>query len=151
MEAIERIAGKVGAFKVADVPVGQAALLLTGLGLSEGLLPLLTPMLKQPVLSGAALAVIARLPIVKRILGTTISDVLMATAMAVGLDQQINIRGRMQGYVASLVGRITPTAGISAKTAGTGGAGKASPILGENNERMLTEQERRMLSALRVT
>jgi len=147
MKAIESGVSRIGKIKVANVPLGQSILLLAGLGISEALVPLLTPFLKIPALSGGALSVIVKLPMVSRIIGPTLSDVLSATSIAVGLDQTLRIRERAQGLVSGLVGRL------GVKTAGARVA-LASPAparvsLGQDFG-AVSEQERRILGTFRV-
>lgn len=147
MAAIEKGISRIGKIKVANVPVGQSILLLAGLGMSEALVPLLTPFLKIPALSGGALSVIVKLPMVSRLIGPTLSDVLSATSIAVGLDQTLNIRERAKGLVSGLVGRL------GVKTAGARAA-----LSGPAPERVslgqdfgpVSEQERRILGTFRV-
>ena len=147
MNAIEKGVSKIGKIKVANVPLGQSILLLAGLGISEALVPLLTPFLKVPALSGGALSVVVKLPIVSRLIGPTLSDVLSATSIAVGLDQTLNIRERAKGLVAGLVGRVgVKTAGVRAALAGPA---PARVSLGQDFG-SVSEQERRILGTFRV-
>ena len=147
MNAIEKGVSKIGKIKVANVPLGQSILLLAGLGISEALVPLLTPFLKVPALSGGALSVVVKLPIVSRLIGPTLSDVLSATSIAVGLDQTLNIRERAKGLVAGLVGRVgVKTQGVRAALAGPA---PARVSLGQDFG-SVSEQERRILGTFRV-
>jgi len=147
MNAIEKGVSRIGKIKVANVPLGQSILLLAGLGISEALVPLLTPFLKVPALSGGALSVVVKLPIVSRLIGPTLSDVLSATSIAVGLDQTLNIRARAQSFVAGLVGRVgVKTAGVKAALAGPA---PARVSLGQDFG-SVSEQERRILGTFRV-
>jgi len=115
------------------------------LGINDALVPLLSAYLKVPALSGAILSVIASLPAVRRIVGPTLSDVLSATAIAVGLNEQFQIRERTQSFVSGILGRLAP------KTAGTSElAGTESVSLGQN-ESLLTEQERRILATMKIS
>lgn len=150
MDAVESLAAKVDRFEVAQIPVGKAALLLTGLGLNQALVPVLAGLLKgiplSSLISGGGLAVLARLGIVKRVIGPTMSNVLMATAIAVGVDQEVDLSGKVQ----ALVSRIIPgavTAGVPATTAGVEGSSTPTAL---GQAPALTEQERRILSSLRV-
>lgn len=145
MEALERLSSRIGEIKVGNVAVGQSFLLLAGLGINDALVPLLSAYLKVPALSGAILSVIASLPAVRRIVGPTLSDVLSATAIAVGLNEQFQIRERTQSFVSGILGRLAP------KTAGTSElAGTESVSLGQN-ESLLTEQERRILATMKIS
>jgi len=147
MKAIESGVSRIGKIKVANVPLGQSILLLAGLGISEALVPLLTPFLKIPALSGGALSVIVKLPMVSRIIGPTLSDVLSATSIAVGLDQTLRIRERAQSLVSGLVGRLgVKTAGVRAALAGPA---PARVSLGQDFG-AVSEQERRILGTFRV-
>ena len=149
MRAIESGVSRIGKIKVANVPLGQSILLLAGLGISEALVPLLTPLLKIPALSGAALSVVVKLPVVSRLIGHTMSDVLSATSVAVGLDQTLRIRERAQGLVSSLVGRIgVRTQGARAALSGASPA-PARVSLGQDFG-PVSEQERRILGTFRV-
>ena len=147
MSAIEKGVSRVGKIKVANIPLGQSILLLAGLGISEALIPLLTPFLKIPALSGGALSVVVKLPMVSRLIGPTMSDVLSATSIAVGLDQTLQIRERAKGLVSGLVGRL----GVkTAKVKGTlAGPAPARVSLGQDFG-PVSEQERRILGTFRV-
>lgn len=146
MRAIESGVSRIGRIKVANVPVGQSILLLAGLGVSEALVPLLTPFLKIPALSGGALSVIVKLPMVSRLIGPTLSDVLAATSIAVGLDQTLLIRDRAKNLVSGLVGRLgVKTAGVAALA----GPAPARVSLGQDFG-PVSEQERRILGTFRV-
>ena len=146
MRAIESGVSRIGKIKVANVPLGQSILLLAGLGISEALIPLLTPFLKIPALSGGALSVVVKLPIVSRLIGPTLSDVLSATSIAVGLDQTLNIRERAKGLVSGLVGRV----GLKgARATALAGPAPARVSLGQDFG-AVSEQERRILGTFRV-
>jgi len=147
MNVIEKGVSKIGKIKVANVPLGQSILLLAGLGISEALVPLLTPFLKVSALSGAALSVVVKLPMVSRLIGPTLSDVLSATSLAVGLDQTLNIRARAQSLVAGLVSKVgVSTAGVKTALAGTA---PSRVSLGQDFG-SVSEQERRILGTFRV-
>lgn len=148
MKAIESGVSRIGKIKVANIPLGQSILLLAGLGISEALIPLLTPFLKVPALSGGALSVIVKLPMISRIIGPTLSDVLSATSIAVGLDQSLLIRERANRLVSGLVGKIgVKTAGIALR--GTPTSSPARVSLGQDFG-PISEQERRILSTFQV-
>lgn len=151
MDAIESLASRVEEFDVAQVPVGKSALLLTGLGLNEALVPVVSALLRgiplSSLISGGGLAFLARLGPVKRILGPTMSNVLMATAIAVGIDNEIDMTGKVRALVSSIVpGAGAATSGVPAQTAGA----ESSPAVGLGQAEALTEQERRILSSLRT-
>ena len=147
MRAIESGVSRIGKIKVANIPLGQSILLLAGLGISEALVPLLTPYLKIPVLSGGALSVVAKLPIVSRLIGPTMSDVLSATSIAVGLDQTLRIRERAQGLVSGLVGKL----GVRTKEVKAALAGPAPERVSLGQDfGPVSEQERRILGTFRV-
>jgi len=97
--SLENITAKVKAVKVAGIPLGDAILILFGLGLNDALIPVATRLVKMPIISGGA---------------STLANVISATAVATGVDQQIALRARIHSLVTSLVGRAAPTAGVSA-------------------------------------
>lgn len=146
MKAIENITGKVGDFKLMNIPLGQAMLLLAGLGLNDIMVPMLTNVLKMPILSGAAISVVTKLPIVENFIGPTLADVLAATAIATGIDEQIQLRSRTKNLVAGLIGKI----GVPVATAGVNlGAAPRKVALGADLG-MVSEPERRILATMQV-
>jgi len=141
--SLERITSRVKETKVLGVPIGDAMLLLIGLGVSEAIVPVLTRFVKFPIISGAGIGVIAKLPAIERLLGPTAANVISATALATGLDHQIALRDKIQTIVSSIVGKISPVATSGAITSGV-----TQPIsLGQAD---VSEQERRILETLRV-
>lgn len=148
MNAIEKGVSRIGDIKVAKIPLGQSILLLAGLGISEALLPPLTTFLKMPVLSGAALSIVVKLPMVSRLIGPTLSDVLAATSIATGLDQQLSIRARSKNLVSGLLGRVgVSTAGVELGAAARPAIKRVA--LGQDFG-PVSEQERRILGTFRV-
>jgi len=145
MEAIERGVSRIGEIKVANIPIGQSILLLAGLGISDVLVPVGTRFLKMPILSGAAWSVIMKLPVVSRLIGPTLSDVLSATSVATGIDSQFQIRARAQGLVSGLVSRAGLAGVAKAELAGPAARVSLGQDLG-----LLSEPERRMLSTYKV-
>ena len=146
MSAIEKGVSRVGKIKVANIPLGQSILLLAGLGISEALVTPLNTFLKMPILSGAALSVVAKLPVVSRLIGPTLSDVLAATSIATGLDQQLQVRERSKNLVLGLLGKV----GVkTAKAAALAGPAPARVSLGQDFG-PVSEQERRILGTFRV-
>ena len=146
MSAIEKGVSRVGKIKVANIPLGQSILLLAGLGISEALVTPLNTFLKMPILSGAALSVVAKLPVVSRLIGPTLSDVLAATSIATGLDQQLQVRERSKNLVLGLLGKVgVKTAGVAALA----GPAPARVSLGQDFG-PVSEQERRILGTFRV-
>lgn len=147
MNALEKGVSKIGRIKVANIPLGQSILLLAGLGISEALITPVNTFLKMPVLSGAALSVIVKLPMVSRLIGPTLSDVLAATSIATGLDQQLLIRSRAKNLVSGLLSKVgVSTAGVE--------LGAVRPAikrvaLGQDFG-SVSEQERRILGTFRV-
>jgi len=154
MDAIEKALSRVGDVKVANIPIGQALLLLAGLGISDILVPIGSKFLKVPMLSGAVMSVLVKLPVVSRIIGRTLSDVLAATSIATGLDEQFAIRERARGLVGGLVSKIgINTAGVRSRLAGVKtGAATAAPArvsLGQDFG-LMSEPERRILATLKT-
>lgn len=135
MDAIEKGARTVGGFEVLNIPVGQAILLLAGLGINDVLVPVLSKFLKMPILSGAALSVISKLPVVENVIGKTLGDVLAATAIATGIDEQLAIRERTKAWVATLVSKASVVTSGAPAAVSTG-----------RDTGLLNEYERRVLS-----
>ena len=98
----------------------------------------------MPILSGAAWSVIVKLPIVSRLIGPTLSDVLSATSVATGIDLQFKIRARAQGLVSGLVSKAG-LAGVKTELAGQPARVSLGQDLG-----MLSEPERRLLATYKV-
>ncbi len=146
MNGLERIASRVKETKIFGVPVGDALLLLIGLGVNEVLVPTLGSLIRLPNLpavTGAGIGVIAKLPVVERFLGPTMGNVLSATALATGLDHQIGVKAKVQ----SLISRILP-AGTATAGAITSGVSTSQAVsLGQAE---VSEQERRILETLKV-
>jgi len=143
--SLENITAKVKAVKVAGIPLGDAILILFGLGLNDALIPVATRLVKMPIISGGAIAVLSKLPVIERFLGSTMANVISATAVATGVDQQIALRARIHSLVSSLVGRAAPTAGVSALA---GPSKSSAPVsLGQAE---VSEPERRILEALKA-
>ena len=140
---LEDIAKRVGAVELYKIPVGKAILLLAGLGISETLIPTASALTRlPPIATGPALAIVSQLPITKRFLGDTMATVIATTAVAIAVDQQLNIRGRTAALVASITGRLAPapTAGPAAPVA----MGQVAPAA------LMSEQERRTMATLRI-
>lgn len=140
---LEKLVGKIKDTKFAGVPIGDALLLLVGLGINDALVPTLTRLVKFPILSGASIAFLSKLPMSERFLGPTMANVISATAIAVGVEDTIALKARVQAFISSITGRIAPTAGAI-----TSGASSNTPVsLGQVN---ISEQERRILETLKV-
>lgn len=153
MIGLQRVSEKIKKIKLAGIPVGNALLLLVGLGLNDALVPAASKILKAPILAGAGIAFLAKIKIVEKFLGPTLADVLSATAIATGIEDQISLRGRTHALVASLVGKISPTAGISAlkgTSASNSAAAPASPATTTLGQVDISEQESRILSTLKA-
>jgi hypothetical protein len=148
MEAIERGVSRIGEIKVMNIPVGQAILLLAGLGINDALVPVVTNFLKFPALSGAALSIVTKLPFVSRFLGPTLSDVLSATAITVGIDEQFAIRRRVKNLVSGLTSRVgVRTSGVELE----GTPSTPSRVSLGQDFGPISEQERRILATFQVT
>lgn len=144
MEAIERMSARIKDIKLAGVPVGDALLILVGLGINDALVPAATRLVRAPIISGGLIAFLSKLPMIERFIGPTLASVISATAVATGIEDQIALRGRTHAIVSSLVGRVAPIAGI-AKTAGA--SPSPAPVsLGQ----VISEQERRILESLKA-
>ena len=147
MNTLERISSRIQDVKVFNVPIGDAILLLAGLGINDALVPAISKFIPIPnlsaVIGGSAIGAISKLPAVERILGPTMSNVISATAVATGLDYQIGIRDKVRNLVSSITGGKTTTVS-------TGGisAIESSPAvsLGQAD---ISEQERRILATMR--
>ena len=149
MEIIEKGLSKVGKFEVVNIPVGQAVLLLAGLGLNDIMVPALTSFLKMPILSGAAISVISKLPVVEKFIGPTLSDVLAATAIATGIDEQFQLRNRTKSMVSGLLSKVgvstVATTGVNTQAA----VSTRGVALGKDFG-MMSEPERRILATMRA-
>jgi len=147
MDAVETMAAKVKAIEVMNVPLGTSALLLVGLGLNDIAIPAIGALTKLPPIAvGPAIAIVSQLPAVKKILGSTMAGVISATAVAMAIDQQLNIRGKTATLVSRLVGKILPPT----ETAGLAGASAPATVGQIAPEEFMSEQERRVLATLRV-
>lgn len=154
MAAIENIASRIKGVKVAKIPIGQAALLLAGLGISDVLVGSISGITKMPgLISGPALAILLQLGAVKKLVGSTMADVLAATAVAVGIDQQIALREKTSALVGRIVPGRAPLAGLKSRLSSAPRvvpSPKTSTALGQVPEELLSEQERRIISTLQV-
>ena len=145
MNGLESISSRVKESKIFGIPIGDSLLLLIGLGINDALIPAVSRLIPIPqvsgLLGGAALGVVSKLPIVERFLGPTMANVISATAVAVGLDQQLAVRAKVQSLLSSVM--PVKTAGIV-----TSEASQAVPVsLGQAD---VSEQERRILAGLKV-
>ena len=143
MNGLERVASRVKETKIFGIPIGDSLLLLIGLGVNDALIPTISRIIPVPQLSGllggAAIGVISKLPIVERFLGSTMANVISATAVATGIDYQLGLRAKVQSLVSSI---------MPARTAGVITSGASTPqavSLGQ----AVSEQEKRILEALK--
>jgi len=153
MAIIESTAARIKRIEVAKIPLGQAALLLAGLGISDVLVGSISGITRMPgVISGPALAVISQLSVVKKLIGSTMAGVLAATAVAVGIDQQIGLREKTSALVSRIVPGRAPLAGLKSRLSAASSAAPSRPsaVLGQVPEELLSEQERRIISTLQV-
>ena len=155
MAVIESTVARIKRIEVAKIPLGQAALLLAGLGISDVLVGSITGITRLPaMLSGPVLAIVSQLGAVKKIIGSTMADVLAATAVAVSIDQTIGLRDRTKALVGRIVPGGAPLAGLRSRLAGistsAAAAARPSASLGQLPEELLSEQERRIISTLQV-
>lgn len=151
MQSLEKISEKIKNIKLAKIPLGEAILILLGLGVSDALIPATTRFVRSPIISGGLVAFLAKMPIVERFLGSTFANVLAATAAATGIEDQIALRGRTHAMVSGLVGRVAPMAGIVAPraTANMGSPAPAPVTTASLGQVDVSEQERRILSSLK--
>lgn len=109
-DTIDRIA----AYRIAELPVGKAALYTAGFGLADALIAAVTRLRVPAIAAGPVVAFGAiKLGPVRKFLGTTGSEILGITAVAVSVDQALRIRERIRGLMEKVTGRI-PTAGAFA-------------------------------------
>ena len=151
---MERLVSRIKELQVAGIPVGNAILLLAGLGTSDVLVPILNRFINIPAVSGAAISAIVQLPMIRRLIGDSAAAVLSATSMAVGLEQQLQVRARAQ----QLASRILGTVGLagSPRISLSGSQETSSPSrsipsvrLGQQVQPM-SEAERRALATMAV-
>ena len=140
---LENISAKVKNTKVFGVPIGDAILLLVGLGVSDALIPIVNKVAKLPIISGAGLAALVKIPAVEKVLGPTMSNVLSATSIAVGTDEQFAVRGKVESLLSSVTG-VVP--GLAPSTpVHTSGIPESISTPVVNN---MSEQERRILATM---
>jgi len=114
------------------------------LGVNEAIVPTVARLIRLsnlPSVVGAGLGIIAKMPAVERFLGPTLANVLSATAIAEGIDEQFNIRARAEATLSRLLPGGVATAGV--ETSGVAEVAKLGQV-------EISEQERRIVSAIRA-
>ncbi|OQX87768.1 MAG: hypothetical protein B6D55_02345 [Candidatus Omnitrophica bacterium 4484_70.2] len=140
---LERLTSTVKNLRIADIPVGDAILLLIGLGVNEAVIPTIARLIRLgnlPSVVGAGLGIVVKMPAVERFLGPTLANVLSATAIAEGIDQQFNVRARTE----SVLSKFLP--GVSTSGIETSGIEEVAKL----GQAEVSEQERRIVSAYKV-
>ncbi len=141
---LERFTSTIKNLKIANIPVGDAILLLIGLGVNEAIVPTVARLIRLgnlPSVVGAGLGIIAKMPAVERFLGPTLANVLSATAIAEGIDEQFNVRAKTEAVLSKFLPGGVATAGVE-----TSGVEETAKL----GQAEVSEQERRIVSAFRA-
>ena len=105
---LEPLVRRVGEIEVANVPVGQGAILSFSIGLARGLSGIAAGLgLPAPAASAAVSWAAGNLRFISNLLGPTLSKALSATAMAVAVNQVVDL----QNMAYQLVQRVSSMLG----------------------------------------
>jgi len=141
---LERLTSTIKNLKIANIPVGDALLLLIGLGVNEAIIPTISRLIRLgnlPSVVGAGLGVVVKMPAVEKFLGPTLANVLSATAIAEGIDEQFNVRAKTEAVLSKFLPGGVATAGVE-----TSGIEEVAKL----GQAEVSEQERRIVSAIRA-
>jgi len=102
--SIAGVGSQLNRFDISNIPVGKALILSGGMGVVDGLKGLLERFI-PPLWTGAALGIgIMVVPQVKQFLGVPMAELLSAGLIADAINDQVDLRGRVRGWLDGLLG-----------------------------------------------